>query len=237
MRKHGIEVRQRCRPVASWGWRRSQGFGCSPIKAARELGSERKLHCVLPQKCGTINLTNIGETLLSVTNWERGQYRGKIRCMSNEEKAYIAGFLDGDGCIMAQLVRRKDYSYGYQVRTSIVFYQKKKNQEILSWLKRQLHVGYIRDRKDGMMEYTIVGFKEVKELLILLYPFLRLKKVLAKKVLELIATHPKRITPSELLRVSLLVDATAAFNYSKKRTNTTKVVKTFLQHKSFPRRD
>ena len=28
--------------VTSWGWRRSQGFGCSPIKVARELGSERR---------------------------------------------------------------------------------------------------------------------------------------------------------------------------------------------------
>src|SRR5438552_7555149 len=27
----------RCRLVASWGWSRSQGLGCSPIKAAREL--------------------------------------------------------------------------------------------------------------------------------------------------------------------------------------------------------
>ena len=32
----------RCRLVASWGWRRSQGSGCSPVKAARELGSERR---------------------------------------------------------------------------------------------------------------------------------------------------------------------------------------------------
>ena len=32
----------RCRLVASWGRSRSQGFGCSPIKAARELGSERR---------------------------------------------------------------------------------------------------------------------------------------------------------------------------------------------------
>ena len=32
----------RCRLVASWGCIRSQGFGCSPIKAARELGSERR---------------------------------------------------------------------------------------------------------------------------------------------------------------------------------------------------
>ena len=32
----------RCRLVASWGWRKSQGLGCSPIKASRELGSERR---------------------------------------------------------------------------------------------------------------------------------------------------------------------------------------------------
>ena len=32
----------RCRLIASWGCSRSQGLGCSPIKAARELGSERR---------------------------------------------------------------------------------------------------------------------------------------------------------------------------------------------------
>ncbi|MEY4440766.1 MAG: hypothetical protein RLY49_392 [Candidatus Parcubacteria bacterium] len=31
----------RCRLILSWGWRRSQGFGCSPIKKVRELGSDR----------------------------------------------------------------------------------------------------------------------------------------------------------------------------------------------------
>ncbi len=25
-------------PIASWGWSRSQGYGCSPFKAVRELG-------------------------------------------------------------------------------------------------------------------------------------------------------------------------------------------------------
>ena len=32
----------RCRLVTSWGCSRSQGFGCSPIKVVRELGSERR---------------------------------------------------------------------------------------------------------------------------------------------------------------------------------------------------
>ncbi len=149
--------------------------------------------------------------------------------MSNEDKAYIAGFLDGDGCIMAQLVRRKDYIYGYQVRASIVFYQKQNHQEILDWLKQKLRIGYIRQRNDGMAEYTIVGFNEVEKVIRILYPYLRLKKVLAGKMLELIRSHPKRMSPEELLRVSKLVDETATFNYSKKRTNTSQTIKAFLK--------
>ncbi len=39
-RRQGLAPR--CRLVASWGWSRSQGLGCSPIKAVRELGSERR---------------------------------------------------------------------------------------------------------------------------------------------------------------------------------------------------
>ena len=150
--------------------------------------------------------------------------------MKNEEKAYVAGFLDGDGCLMAQLVRRKDYVYGYQIRVSIVFYQKQNHQEILKWLKSKLQYGYIRQRNDGMAEYTIVGLKEVGKVLRLLYPHLRLKKVLASRVLTLIKAHPEKMTPKELVRLAELVDQTASFNYSKKRTNTCESIKAFLKN-------
>ncbi len=148
--------------------------------------------------------------------------------MTNEEKAYIAGFFDGDGCLMAQLVRRKDYIYGYQIRVSAVFYQKQSHQEILQWLQGKLKLGYIRQRNDGMAEYTIVGLKQVEKILRQLHPYLRLKKVLAKKVLRLIQVHPEKMTPGKLLKLSELVDETAKFNYSKKRTNTRLTIKTFL---------
>ena len=148
--------------------------------------------------------------------------------MSNEELAYIAGFLDGDGCVMAQLVRRKDYIYGYQIRTSIVFYQKSRNQRILHWLKSQLKIGYIRHRNDGMTEYTIVGLREVDIVLKTLLPFLRLKKELAEQMIKLIAAHPRKMTPEKLVRLSKLADATAKFNYSKKRTNTSETVRSYL---------
>ena len=155
--------------------------------------------------------------------------------VSSEELAYIAGFLDGDGCVMAQLVRRKDYIYGYQIRTSVVFYQKLKNQEILHWLKSRLRIGYIRHRNDGMAEYTIVGLKEVESILTTLLPYLRLKQKLSKQVLKLIMAHPKKMTPEKLVRMSELVDSTARFNYSKKRTNTSETVRTYLKQSNlFP---
>ena len=47
----------RCRLIASWGWRSSQGFGCSPIKAVRELGSERR---------ETVDISHLGINELSI---------------------------------------------------------------------------------------------------------------------------------------------------------------------------
>lgn len=156
--------------------------------------------------------------------------------MTSEEKAYIAGFLDGDGSIIAQLVARKDYKLGYQIRVSLVFYQKTIHQEHLLWLKKRLGYGYIRARRDGMTEYTIVGFREVKFVLKLLYPFLRLKKQLARDVLKIIEKHPpqRQMTRAQLVQLSRLVDKTARFNYSKKRTITSAKVITFFDKKTIP---
>lgn len=148
--------------------------------------------------------------------------------MSEKLKAYIAGFLDGDGCIMAQLVRRKDYVYGYQVRLSIVFYQKTNHRDHLEWLKTKLRYGYVRNRNDGMSEYTIVGLKEVGTILKELLPYLHLKKTLAGLAMR-IAKMPKKPTVKELLKYAAMVDASAEFNYSKKRTNRASTLETFLK--------
>jgi hypothetical protein len=48
--------------------------------------------------------------------------------ISSTTKSYIAGFLDGDGCVMFQIIKRKDYQYGFQIRASLVFYQKTINK-------------------------------------------------------------------------------------------------------------
>ncbi|MEK7188415.1 MAG: LAGLIDADG family homing endonuclease [Patescibacteria group bacterium] len=133
---------------------------------------------------------------------------------------------------MLQLVFRHDYVLGYQIRASIVFYQKTGRDYFLEWLKKNLQFGYIRQRNDNMSEYTIVGAEAVSNILKLLKPYLRLKNKqvnLALKVLSKMPGKGNKITPKELFKLSRLVDGFADLNYSKKRTNTSKKVEEFLR--------
>lgn len=148
--------------------------------------------------------------------------------LTEVEKAYIAGFLDGDGCVMFQLVRRKDYIHGYQVRASIVFYQKTNHRSQLERIKEKLRYGYIRDRNDGMSEYTIVGIEPVRETLQLLVPYLQLKRPHAALAFKIFSALPKRVTPERLIVVGKLVDRFKELNYSKRRQNTTATLEAFF---------
>jgi len=152
--------------------------------------------------------------------------------VTTEQKAYVAGFLDGDGCIMLQLIYRHDYILGYQIRASIVFYQKTKHKDFFVWLKSKLKDGYIRERNDGISEYTIVGFAPVKRVLTLLLPYFKLKKKQAKLAIKVISQTPgvrKRYTPGLLLRLAKEVDKFAQLNYSKKRKRTSVEVEEYLK--------
>ncbi len=139
---------------------------------------------------------------------------------------------------MFQLVRRKDYVYGYQVRASIVFYQKDVHKAHLEWIKERLgNVGYIRIRKDAMAEYTIVGLSQVIQILTLLRPYVRLKKKhidVAFKIASLLPSY-KRLDSNLLLKVSKYVDLFGILNYSKKRRNTSEQLRNFLN--ATPRND
>lgn len=149
--------------------------------------------------------------------------------------AYIAGFLDGDGCIMLQLVYRHDYVLGYQIRASVVFYQKQQYRSFLQWLQDQFgDIGYIRNRNDGMSEYTIVGIADVGKVLQLLLPYLRLKKPQAEIALQVISQMPgsgRKMTEEKLLVLAKEVDRFLELNYSKRRVNTSAKLKTFLSSK------
>ena len=153
-------------------------------------------------------------------------------------KSYIAGFLDADGCIMFQLIKRADYSFGFQIRASIVFYQKTKNKEHLEWIKNVLGVGYIRDRNDGMTEYTIVGLDSVMKILELLKSYIRLKKQQVQLANQIYSLMSGKFDVNRFIKAAELVDGFGELNYSKRRINTSSVLKAYLRrHDLYPCND
>jgi hypothetical protein len=143
--------------------------------------------------------------------------------------AYIAGFLDGDGSIFFQLIRKKDYCFGFQIRASIAFYQKTENERVPLWLKQQFSAGYIRRRKTGISDYTIVEAKEVRRVLELLQPYVRLKKEHVRLGLKILSELPLAGDATKLISLCQLVDRFRDINYSKKRTITSAIVEVHLK--------
>ena len=148
--------------------------------------------------------------------------------MDSTTLAYIAGFLDGDGSIFFQIVPRKDYRQKFQIRTSIAFYQKSDYAEILEWLKSVFGAGYIRYRKTGVSDYTVVESKEVQRILVLLQPYVRLKQRQVELGLEILQRLNSKKSNADFLEICKLVDGFKALNYSKKRSITHETVSTSL---------
>lgn len=95
---------------------------------------------------------------------------------TNEDLAYIAGFLDGDGSLMFQIKRRKDTEKGRRFMATIVFYQDTRHEAPLHWIQKKLKIGYLSRRSDGITEVRINGFAQVGKILETLIPYLRFKK-------------------------------------------------------------
>ena len=63
---------------------------------------------------------------------------------------------------------------------TICFYQDSKHDKPLYWIRKILKIGYISKRKDGITELRINGFRQVREILKNLIPFIKFKRKQAK---------------------------------------------------------
>ncbi len=95
---------------------------------------------------------------------------------SKINSAYIAGFLDGDGSLMLQIKKRKDGKLKRRFMCTICLYQDSRHEKPLYWIKKVLGIGYISRRSDGITELRINGYKQVRNILHTLLPFIQFKK-------------------------------------------------------------
>src|ERR1043165_9547942 len=111
----------RCRLVASWGRSRSQGLGCSPIKAVRELGLERRetvdMNALSINSAICWELRESCATSLCVTPcpWGVCMVRDNAPGADNQQERldpYIAGFVDGEGSFHVAVQRNPSTTAG-----------------------------------------------------------------------------------------------------------------------------
>jgi hypothetical protein len=102
-----------------------------------------------------------------------------------------------------------------------------------SWSGCNLYfqVGCIRERKDGMSEYSVAEVKGVEKVLSQLRPYIRLKQKQCDLVLEIVAElkHSARLSPQDFLALAKKVDAFEELNDSKKRTIKSSQVAEFMR--------
>ena len=149
--------------------------------------------------------------------------------LSEVERAYIAGFLDGDGAIMATIEKHREKKFGFRVRTSIKITQK--DPAVLRWLVSRVKAGNLRSNRTTY-DWLVRNQDHVKILLTILLPHLRVKRRQAKSVLKILNT--KSTTAVQFLKLAQSADALSKFNVRSKNRRRNSAV---MIQESFSRND
>ncbi len=143
---------------------------------------------------------------------------------SKIDLAYIAGFLDGDGSLMLQIKKRKDGRLKRRFMATICFYQDGRHETPLGWIREKLGIGYLSRRNDGMSELRINGFRQVRNILENLLPYIRFKEKQARALLAalhlLLKTEGSRLDEKNTRLLAEHILAIQDGNYVTKRKKT-----------------
>jgi len=136
--------------------------------------------------------------------------------LTEVERAYLAGLLDGDGAIMALIEKHAGKRFGFRVRLEVNVTQY--HLEDVAWLPGQTGVGYIR-RNLRTYQWLVRDQTAVRWLLDMIAPYTRSKRNQVAHAIEILE-HPVN-SPEDLLEVARLADALSKFNVrsSRRRKN------------------
>ncbi len=137
--------------------------------------------------------------------------------LTQAQIAYLAGFIDGDGSIYVRAKPNRDYRFGFQIAPYIVLFQSVKDEAKFNKICSLLNCGYLRRRKDGILEYTIGRREEIIGLINLLKPYLILKSQQADLLLKILDLKSKIKDKKDFAKLLALINRFAEINYSKKR--------------------
>ena len=137
--------------------------------------------------------------------------------MKAEQASYLAGFLDGDGSIHFQLVRQREYKFGFYVRASMSLSQSTSARSGLDCIQQMIGAGYIRDRGTGMSDLVVTSRPVLQQILAEVEPFVIFKREHVRRARRLLERIRPRMREDEFLEIAREVDAFATLNYSKSK--------------------
>ena len=146
--------------------------------------------------------------------------------------SYVAGFLDGDGSIRFQLVKQKEYRFGFYIRATLSLSQSTSARQGLEQIQTLLGGGgYLRDRGTGMSDLVITSRPLLRSILTAVEPYVIFKREHVRRALILLARIGPRVGQEEFLQLAHEVDAFATLNYSKTKRITAADVERHLRSK------
>jgi hypothetical protein len=147
------------------------------------------------------------------------------KTISEVHKAYLAGFIDGDGAIMALLERHPAKRFGFRVRVWVKATQLR--QRDVGWLREELGIGRVR-AGHGCWEWLVKDQSDVRWLLRAIRPFARVK---ARQVELALTILERRIeSKDDLEQVATWADALSLLNVRSRgrRQNTAAMIQGFV---------
>lgn len=127
--------------------------------------------------------------------------------LTEVERAYLAGLVDGDGAIMALIERHSEKRFGFRVRLEINVTQF--HRDDVAWPPVQTGVGYIRHNL-RTYQWVVRDQKAIAWLLEMIAPYTR-SKVRQVELARQILARPINVK-QDLVDIARLADALSAFN-------------------------
>jgi len=107
---------------------------------------------------------------------------------------------------------------------TICFYQDTRHEKTLYWIQKVLGIGYVSRRKNGMTELRINGYKQIRNILKNLLPYIRFKKLQTRALIKaceiLSETKFQKLTQKQLAKLVDLILVIQRENYVTKKKKT-----------------
>ena len=132
------------------------------------------------------------------------------------QKSYLAGFLDGDGSIYVRLKPNPTYKYGFQVAAYAVLFQSVKNKDNFKKICNLIKLGYIRTRKDGILEYVISRKDSLYLFLKIIKPYSILKKKQIELMINILDKKEMVKNKRDFKNLVKIINRFKDLNYSKR---------------------